>query len=95
MVAVGSGRVLKPETVSKMWTAQSTSDGTKSVFGLGWGVSQRKGKAMVGMNGLEPATQTFLRYFPDSGVGVALLCNAEGAHELPKLLDDILEAAIQ
>lgn len=95
VVAVASGRVLKPETVSKMWTPQSTSDGTKSVFGLGWGVSQRKGKAMVGMNGLEPATQTFLRYFPDSGVGVALLCNAEGAHDLPKLLDDILEAAIQ
>jgi CubicO group peptidase (beta-lactamase class C family) len=91
VVAVASGRVLKPETVTKMWTPQSTSDGAKSVFGLGWGVSRRKGNAMVGMNGLEPASQTFLRYFPDSGVGVALLCNAEGAQGLSELLDDILE----
>jgi CubicO group peptidase (beta-lactamase class C family) len=81
VVAVASGRVLKPETVTKMWTPQSTSEGTKSAFGLGWGVSQRKGNAMVGMNGLEPASQTFLRYFPDSGVGVVLLCNAEGARK--------------
>ncbi len=95
VLAVGSGKVLKPETVERMWTAQSTSDGTKSVFGLGWGVSQRKGNAMVGMNGLEPASQTFLRYFLDSGTGVALLCNAEGAPGLPELLEDILIATDQ
>jgi hypothetical protein len=48
---------------------------------------------MVGMNGLELSTAAFLRYLPDSGVGVALLCNAEGAKGLPDLLDDILEQA--
>jgi len=95
VIAVASSKVLKPETLNEMWTAQSTSDGTKSVFGLGWGMSQRKGKAMVGMNGAAPATTTFLRYFPDSGSGVALLCNAEGAQGLPELLDDILDAAVQ
>ena len=36
--SVASGKVLKSETVEKMWTAQNTSDRTKSVFGLGWGV---------------------------------------------------------
>jgi len=60
-----------------------------------WGVSQRKGNAMVGMNGTEPATTTFLRYSPDSGTGVALLCNAEGAQGLPELLEDILVATAQ
>jgi hypothetical protein len=50
---------------------------------------------MVGMNGAEPSSTTFLRYFPHSGVGVALLCNAEGAHDLPKLLDSILEEAFR
>jgi CubicO group peptidase (beta-lactamase class C family) len=74
-----------------MWTAQHTSDGAKTVFGLGWGVSDWKGKTkMVGMNGLELSTAGFLRYFPDSGVGVVLLCNAEGATGLPDLLDAIL-----
>jgi len=76
-----------------MWMAQPIADGTKGAFGIGWGVSQWQGKVMVGMNGSEPSTTTFLRYFPDSGVGAALLCNAEGVQGLPKLLDDILETA--
>ncbi|HMH07182.1 MAG TPA: serine hydrolase, partial [Terriglobales bacterium] len=63
VIAVASGKVLKPETLDKTWTAQSTSEGTKRVFGLGWGVSRWRDKAkMVGMNGLEPATKTFPRY---------------------------------
>ena len=96
VIAVASGRVLKPEMVDKMWTAQNTSDGTKSAFGLGWGVSRWQDNAkMVGMNGLEPSTTTFLRYLPESGVGVALLCNAEGAQGLPELLQDILAATAQ
>ncbi len=48
---------------------------------------------MVGMNGAGLGTTTFLRYFPDSDFGVALLCNAEGASGLGKLLDDIVELA--
>jgi len=96
VIAVGSGKVLKPETVSAMWTGQRTSDRTITVFGLGWGVSDWKGKTkMVGMNGLELSTAASLRYLPDSGVGVALLCNAEGAKGLPELLNDILEATAQ
>lgn len=96
VIAVASGKVLKPETVDEMWTAQSTSDGTKSVFGLGWGVSRWKEKEkMVGMNGAELSTTTFLRYLPQSGVGVALLCNAEGAQGLSELLNDILNATMQ
>jgi CubicO group peptidase (beta-lactamase class C family) len=91
VTAIASGQILKPDSVSKMWSAQSTSNGTKSPFGLGWGVSQWNGHVMVGLNGAEPSTTTFLRYFPDSGSGVAMFCNAEGAQNLPKLLNDILE----
>ncbi len=94
VIDVGSGAVLKPETVNQMWTAQHTSDGAKTVFGLGWGVSEWKGRTkMVGMNGLELSSATFLRYLPDSGTGVALFCNAEGANGLSELLGDVLDAA--
>jgi CubicO group peptidase (beta-lactamase class C family) len=79
-----------------MWTAQSTTDGKKSVFGMGWGVSQWKNTTkMVGMNGLELSTTAFLRYMPESGVGAVVLCNAEGAKNLPELLNDTLDAAMQ
>lgn len=95
VIAVGTGKVLKPETVSQMWTAQATSDGKRSVFGLGWGVSDWKGKTkMVGMNGLEPSSQSFLRYLPEPGVGVAMVCNAEGA-QFGDLLDSILDRTIR
>lgn len=40
VIAVGSGKVVKPDTVNDMWTAQRTSDGANTVFGLGWGVSK-------------------------------------------------------
>jgi D-alanyl-D-alanine carboxypeptidase len=94
-IAVSSGKVLKPDTVDAMWTAQPTSDGANTVFGLGWGVSNWKGKTkMVGMNGLELSSATFLRYLPDPGGGVALLCNAEGAKGLSELLNDILDETL-
>jgi len=96
VIAVGSGKILKPDTVEAMWTGQRTSDGASTVFGLGWGVSKWKEKTkMVGMNGLELSTASFLRYLPDSGVGVALLCNAEGAKGLSELVDDILDDTLQ
>jgi len=96
VIAVGSGKVLKPDTVDAMWTGQRTSDGASTVFGLGWGVSNWKEKTkMVGMNGLELSTASFLRYLPDSGVGVAVLCNAEGAKGLSELVDDILDDTLQ
>ena len=94
-IAVGTGKILSLETVREMWSAQTVTGGTKGHFGIGWGVSQWNGNAMVGMNGSEPSSTTFLRYFPDSGTGVALLCNAEGARDLPQLLEDILGAAFE
>jgi D-alanyl-D-alanine carboxypeptidase len=95
VIEVAPGNVLKPDTVNKMWTAQTTSNGTKGVFGLGWGVSQWKGSAMVGMNGAEPSTTSFLRYLAGSGVGVVLVCNAEGPQGLAELLEDILTTTVQ
>jgi CubicO group peptidase (beta-lactamase class C family) len=93
VIAVGTGQVLLAETLNQMWTAQSTSDGKKSVFGLGWGVSDWKGKTkLVGMNGLEPSSQGFLRYLPEPGIGVVVICNAEGAEGLP--LNEIIDTTI-
>ncbi len=39
VLAVGAGKILSPQMVREMWTAQATSDGSKGVFRIGWGVS--------------------------------------------------------
>ena len=90
-IAVGTGQVLKPNFLEQAWTPRTTATGAKSPFGLGWGVGERQGRKMVGFNGLQPMTETSLRYFPASGAGVALFCNAEGAQGLSDLLDAIIE----
>lgn len=95
LIAVGSGQVLKPEILKQTWTPQKTVDGTGSPFGLGWGISQRGARTMVGFNGLQPSTTTTARYFPVEGAGVVLLCNAEvknaeGDQDLSKLMESLL-----
>ncbi|HXB71149.1 MAG TPA: serine hydrolase domain-containing protein [Candidatus Acidoferrales bacterium] len=93
-IAVGSGHVLKPETLRQIWTPQQTSDGTNSPFGLGWGISQLEGRRMVGFNGLQPSATASTHYFPQEGVGIVLLCNAEVTdaeddRDLSKLMADL------
>jgi CubicO group peptidase (beta-lactamase class C family) len=99
VIAVASGKVLKPEILQETWTAQQTSDGTTSQYGLGWGVSERDGQKMVGFNGLQPSTTTSIRFLPKRGVGVVALCNAEvansnGDQDLSSLLDDLLKVVL-
>ena len=94
VIAVASGRVLRPEVLRQTWTRQKTSDGTESPFGLGWGVSQLAGRKVVGFNGLQPSTTTSIHYFPNEGVGIVLLCNAEttnaeGDQDLSKLMTEL------
>jgi CubicO group peptidase (beta-lactamase class C family) len=94
VIAVASGRVLQPETLRQAWTRQNASDGKDSSFGLGWGVSQREGRMMVGFNGLQPSATSSIHYFSREGVGIVLLCNAqitnaEGDQDLSKLMADV------
>ncbi|MBC7928181.1 MAG: serine hydrolase [Bryobacteraceae bacterium] len=90
-ITLGSGQVFSAKSLDQMWTAQTTALGKKSVFGLGWGVVERNGQKMVGFNGLQPMTETAVRYFPASGADVALFCNAEGAQGLSELMDVLTE----
>lgn len=94
-LALADGKVLKPQSIKQLWTAAKTSSGAQGPFGLGWGVSQWKGRQMVGMNGAGPGTTTFLRYFPESKSGLAMLCNAEGGQRLSQLLDELLGAVFE
>jgi CubicO group peptidase (beta-lactamase class C family) len=96
-IAVASDHVLKPELLQQTWTDQRTHDGMETHYGLGWGVSERNGRKMVGFNGLNPSSTTAFRYVPSDGVGVVALCNAEvlagnGDQDLSSVVDPVLDA---
>lgn len=94
VLLVNSGGVLSADTVREMWAAQKLNDGNPTPFGLGWGVGELKGNRMVGFNGLQPGSTTFMRFFPEAGAGVVLAYNAEGGRNLEKLLNDILQIVL-
>ncbi|HEV2380480.1 MAG TPA: serine hydrolase domain-containing protein [Terriglobia bacterium] len=79
-IAIQSGVLLKPETVSQMFTSQKTRDGKATGYGLGWGVEDNAGVKAVSHSGGQSGTSTDLLMRPDRGLAVVVMCNLEGAH---------------
>ena len=79
-IAIQSGVLLKPETVSQMFTSQKTRDGKATGYGLGWGVEDNAGIKTVSHSGGQSGTSTDLLMRPDRGLAVVVMCNLEGAH---------------
>jgi CubicO group peptidase (beta-lactamase class C family) len=79
-LAVNTGKLLKPETVTAMWTRQRTNDGTQVEYGQGWRVSADGVEPKtVSHSGAQAGTATILMLQPATGRAVALMCNMEGA----------------
>lgn len=79
-IAIQSGVLLKPETVSQMFTSQKTRDGKATGYGLGWGIEDNAGVKAVGHSGGQSGTSTDLLMRPGIGLVVVVMCNLEGAH---------------
>ena len=72
--ALAQGRLLKPSSLSEMWSRPRLPAG-EGEFGIGWVVGRRQGRRTVGHSG-GPALADLL-YFPDDGVAVAVLLNQQ------------------
>ena len=76
--ALDAGRVLKPETLRRMWTPARLPDGTETRYGYGWIVWRWNGHAVVehggGINGFQSANMRL----PDDRIYVAVLSNCGG-----------------
>jgi CubicO group peptidase (beta-lactamase class C family) len=96
-LAVRSGRLLRPGAVETMFTAQKTSDGKPSLYGLGWNVTTLDGSKLVSHTGGQQGTSTILAMLPREGVAVVLMTNLEKAQlrELStRVLRQLHESAI-
>ena len=65
LIQVGSGRLLRKESVAAMWTRQSLSDGSLVPFAtLGWATGVRGDHRYYSHAGLQPGTTTVMHWFP-------------------------------
>lgn len=79
-IALNSGKLLKKETVERMWTEQKTADGSGTRYGLGFGVFPAvDGIRRVSHSGNQAGASSFLVILPEVGATYAIMTNLEDA----------------
>lgn len=81
--ALMAGRLLRPETLASMWTAQPLKGGGTTDYGLGFRVGLRNGQRVVQHSGAQSRVSTMLYLLPDQQITIVLLCNLEKVRLLP------------
>lgn len=90
---VMDGRLLSPASRALMGTRGRTRDGKATTYGFGWGLYTIGGRAVLAHSGSQEKTSTYLAVVPDAGLGLAVMCNCEGA-KIEPLVKDFLEKAL-
>ena len=76
-VAILNDKLIKRSTRDLMWTPLKPSDGSKDGYGLGWGVGDENGVAVVSHTGGQQGTSTVFMLAPQQRAGVVVLTNLE------------------
>jgi CubicO group peptidase (beta-lactamase class C family) len=76
LIALDSGRVLKPQSLQALWTPVKLNNGTERGYGLGWTVDVHDGRKVVGHEG---GGSIWVAHFPAEHLSVIVLCNLNGA----------------
>lgn len=77
--ALNTGKLLRRETVERMWVPQKTTDGQETTYGFGWNISRKNGMRCIAHNGAQQRVATRLVLLPEQGCAVAIMTNLEGA----------------
>jgi CubicO group peptidase (beta-lactamase class C family) len=77
-------KLIKRSTRDLLWTAQKTTDGKFTEYGMGWGISQKFGLNLYGHTGGQQGTSTSIVLAPENRAGIVVLANMDGvdAHGL-------------
>ena len=92
--AITAGKLLKPETWKRAFTAYTLIDGSKTVYGYGWGVRKLQGQDALAHSG---GINGFVSYgvrLPESKVYAAMLFNRGGGASTTYLTDKIAAIAM-
>lgn len=74
---INTGSLLSDDSRTAMWTAQQTSDGKQTNYGLGWSVGKKSNQNAVWHGGSQSGTSTMLLLYPESGTCVAIMSNLQ------------------
>jgi len=78
--AVTGHALLDGPTVERMWAPTRLKGGKEAEYGFGWGVSKVNGRRQIAHGGGIPGFATQFSLFPDDGLAVIVLTNADGGH---------------
>lgn len=78
-IALNRGKLLRKDTLERMFTAAHTRDGAVAPYGLGVVPGVWNDRKRISHGGGQQGTATLLHLFPESGVSIAIMCNLEGA----------------
>ncbi len=92
-LALGKGSLVSGASRKQMFTSQSTSDGKRTGYGLGWGINRVAGYDVVEHAGGQAGTSTLLTYFPEQKLAVAIMSNLQDAR-LNDLRDEIAKIVL-
>jgi CubicO group peptidase (beta-lactamase class C family) len=93
-VALNTGKLVRPETLEKMWTKPKTRDGKESAYAVGFLVGEKEGRKRVYNDGSQAGTRTFLFIQPNEQFAVTLMTNLERA-ECEVLTPSIREVVLR
>jgi len=93
--AVMTDRLLRPGTRDAMWTSQTTRDGKRTGYGLGWQLGALAGRSTVFHTGGQPGVTTALLLVPGRGCAVVVLTNRGGVGGIGDLARGIAGATCQ
>jgi CubicO group peptidase (beta-lactamase class C family) len=82
--AVMMGKLLRPGTITAMWTTQKTKDGKDTNYGMGWGKADLDGETIYAHSGGQPGTRTSLFLIPTRKMAFAVMINMENV-DAPEL----------
>ena len=93
VLALESNKLLPVAQLRQMWTDQTTDQGQRTGYGLGWMIHNHNGKPAVAHTGEQPGASTILYVMPNGNGSFAVLANtdAAGLWKLADKLADLLD----
>jgi len=84
--ALTAGKLLRKETLVRMWTPYKLAGGDVTGYGYGWAISRFEGHPVIGHGGGINGFSCHVLRLPDDGLFVALLTNANGVEPSPEYI---------